>query len=232
MDIAVIKIEPDEDDALVPAVFADSDKLKVGEEVIAIGNPLGELSGTTTNGIISALAREVVIEDVTMNLLQTNAAINPGNSGGGLFNMSGELIGVVNAKSSGTGIEGLGFVIPSNDALETAAAIIEKGGNIADVADVKVGIRVVTINTAELAREYGVNAYGVYVDYLEEGYNDDVLKVLDRIIAVDGVEIATGDDVVTAVRAAKAGDELEFMVYRNGRIKNVKVTVYENPEAN
>ena len=231
MDIAVLKIELDEGDELTPAVFADSDKLKVGEEVIAIGNPLGELSGTTTNGIISALAREVVIEDVKMNLLQTNAAINPGNSGGGLFNMNGELIGVVNAKSSGTGIEGLGFAIPSNDALETATDIIENGGNVTKVANVKVGISVITISTLADAQQYGVNAFGVYVDKVEEGFNDDVLESGDRIIAVDGQEIATGDDVVQIVRDSEAGDVLEFIVYRIGRVKTVDVTVYENPEA-
>lgn len=231
MDIAVLKIEPEEGDTLTPAVFADSSNVKVGEEVLAIGNPLGEFSGTTTNGIISALAREVEIEGVVMNLLQTNAAVNPGNSGGGLFNMSGELIGVVNAKSSGTGIEGLGFAIPSNDALETATAIIENGGSVTTPANVKIGVSIVTISTYEEAREYGVNAYGVYVDVLEEGYNDDVLKSGDRIIAVDGQEIAKGDDVVQIVRSAEAGDKLEFIVYRNGRVKTVEVTVYENPEA-
>ena len=145
--------------------------------------------------------------------------------------MSGELIGVVNAKSSGTGIEGLGFAIPSNDALETATDIIENGGNVTKVANVKVGISVITISTLADAQQYGVNAFGVYVDKVEEGFNDDVLESGDRIIAVDGQEIATGDDVVQIVRDSEAGDVLEFIVYRNGRVKTVDVTVYENPEA-
>ena len=225
-DIAVLKITPEEGETFTPVIFADSEKLKVGEEVMAVGNPLGELSGTATNGIISALAREVVIEGVTMKLLQTNAAVNPGNSGGGLFNMNGELVGIVNAKSSGTGIEGLGFAIPSNDALAIAKEIVENGGPIVETPDVLVGIEIVTIQTAEDAREFGVNAYGVYVSRLEEGYNDKVLKLKDRIIAVDGNEIATGDDVVALVRAAKAGDKLEFTIYRDGRLKTVEVTVY------
>ncbi|MBR6806830.1 MAG: trypsin-like peptidase domain-containing protein [Clostridia bacterium] len=225
-DIAVLKITPDEGEKFTPVIFADSDKLKVGDEVMAVGNPLGELSGTATNGIISALAREVVIENVTMKLLQTNAAVNPGNSGGGLFNMKGELIGVVNAKSSGEGIEGLGFAIPSNDALRIAKEIVENGGPVVETPEVLVGIEIVTIQTAADAKEFGVNAYGVYVSGLEEGYNDNVLKIKDRIIAVDGKEIASGDDVVSIVREAKAGDKLEFIIYRDGRMKTVEVTVY------
>ena len=227
-DIAVIKIEAKDGEKFVSAKFADSDKLKVGEEVIAIGNPLGELSGTTTNGIISALARKVTIENVEMNLLQTNAAINPGNSGGGLFNMSGELVGVVNAKSSGTGIEGLGFAIPSNDAYNVATKIIEKGGDVTNTASVKIGITTVNIFTAADAQKYNVNAYGVYIYEVEEGFNDDVLKGGDRIVAVNDIEITAGQDVVDIVRASNAGDKLNFLVYRDGKIKNVEVTVFEN----
>ncbi len=227
-DIAVIKIEAKDGEKFVSAKFADSDKLKVGEEVIAIGNPLGELSGTTTNGIISALAREVTIENVKMNLLQTNAAINPGNSGGGLFNMSGELVGVVNAKSSGTGIEGLGFAIPSNDAYNVATEIIEKGGDVTNTASVKIGITTLNIFTAADAKKYNVNAYGVYIYEVEEGFNDDVLKGGDRIVAVNDIEITAGKDVVDIVRASNAGDKLDFLIYRDGKIKNVEVTVFEN----
>ncbi len=225
-DIAVLKITPEEGEKFTPVIFADSDKLKVGDEVMAVGNPLGELSGTATNGIISALAREVEVENFTMKLLQTNAAVNPGNSGGGLFNMKGELVGVVNAKSSGEGIEGLGFAIPSNDALSIAQDIVENGGPVVETPDVLVGIEIVTIQTAADAKEFGVNAFGVYVSRLEEGYNDEVLKVKDRIIAVDGNEIATGDDVVQLVRESEAGDKLEFTIYRNGKLKTVEVTVF------
>lgn len=226
-DIAVIKVALPEDVSLTPAVFGDSDKLAVGEEVVAIGNPLGELSGTVTNGIISALARELEVEGVTMNLLQTNAAINPGNSGGGLFNMEGKLIGIVNAKSSGTGIEGLGFAIPANDALETAKAIIENGGNIVEHS-VIVGITTYNIQTVSDARKFGVNALGVYIYSVEKGYNDDVLKYKDRIIAVDGVEISSGADVSDIVKSHEAGDVLEFTIYRSGKLKTVEVTCYSS----
>jgi len=228
-DVAVIKVTLPDGESLVPAVFGDSDTLVVGEEVVAIGNPLGELSGTLTNGIISALAREVEVEGVTMNLLQTNAAINPGNSGGGLFNMEGKLVGIVNAKSSGTGIEGIGFAIPANDALETAEKIIENGGSIKDPT-VIIGITTYNIQTVTDARKFGVNSIGVYVYILEEGYNDQVLKVKDRILAVDGVEINSGSDVAEIVQSHKAGDKIEFIIYREGRLMTVEVTCYSSED--
>ena len=113
-DVAIIKIEPTSE--LTPVVFGSSDDLKVGDSVVAIGNPLGELGGSVTEGIISALDREVTIEDKgTFTVLQTSAAINSGNSGGGLFNRQGELIGMVNAKASEVGVEGLGFALPIDD---------------------------------------------------------------------------------------------------------------------
>ena len=108
-DLAVIKIDAT---GLSPATLGDSDMLTVGDDVIAIGNPLGELRGTATSGMISALGREVTVENTNMTLLQTDAAISPGNSGGGLFNSSGSLIGIVNAKASSENSEGLGFAIP------------------------------------------------------------------------------------------------------------------------
>ena len=123
-DVAVIKIDASD---LSPVLIGDSTKLVVGQDVVAIGNPLGELGGTVTNGIISALDREITIDGDTMTLLQTNAAINPGNSGGGLFNLYGELVGIVNAKSSGTDIEGLGFAIPINMVYSVVEQILEYG---------------------------------------------------------------------------------------------------------
>ena len=123
-DIAVIKIDASD---LKPAVWGDSDGLVVGELAVAIGNPLGKLGGTVTDGIISALSRDIEIDGHMMNLLQTSAAVNPGNSGGGLFNGKGELIGVVNAKSTGSDIEGIGFAIPANLAKSIADELIKNG---------------------------------------------------------------------------------------------------------
>lgn len=121
-DIAVLKIDAT---GLTAVTFADSDAIQVGEQAVAIGNPLGTLGGTVTEGIISAKDREITINDVTMTLLQTSAAVNSGNSGGGLFDSTGHLIGIVNAKSSGTTVEGLGFAIPSNTVKEVIESIIQ-----------------------------------------------------------------------------------------------------------
>ena len=123
-DIAVIKIEAT---GLTPAVIGDSDALAVGETVVAVGNPLGTLSNSVTDGIISALNREVTVEDNDMTLMQTSASISPGNSGGGLFNANGELIGIVNAKSSYSEAEGIGFAIPINSAMSIAQELIQNG---------------------------------------------------------------------------------------------------------
>lgn len=119
-DLAVLKIDP-AGKRLTVAPLGCSDDLVVGEDVIAIGNPLGSLGGTLTTGIISATERNITVDGVEMALLQTNAAINPGNSGGGLFNMAGELVGIVNAKMAGEDVEGLGFAIP----IDYAHGIIE-----------------------------------------------------------------------------------------------------------
>lgn len=220
-DIAIIKIDKS---GLTPAVMGDSDTLSVGEDVIAVGNPLGELGGSVTNGIISALDREISVNGVEMNLLQTNAAVNPGNSGGGLFNMRGELIGVVNAKSSGDGVEGLGFAIPVNDALNVAEQLMEYGYVKGKVV---IGISLYDVTDASMARYLGLSGYGTYITDVTAGYNDDVLQVGDRIISVNGEEISSSEDVTAIVKKASVGDKLTFQVSRNGKITEVEVTCYE-----
>lgn len=125
-DLAVIKLDS-QTQGLIPAVIGKSSSLVVGETVVAIGNPLGNLGGTVTDGIISAIEREITVDSLDMVLLQTNAAVNPGNSGGGLFNTRGELIGIINAKSSDVSIEGIGFAIPIDSAAYVTTSIIEKG---------------------------------------------------------------------------------------------------------
>ena len=150
-DLAVIKIDASD---LTPAILGDSDALVIGEDAIAIGNPLGELGGTVTNGIISALDREVTVDGQKMNLLQTNAAINPGNSGGGLFNAKGELIGIVSAKSSGEDIEGLGFAIPVNDVKEVVVQLIENGYVAGRPS---LGVKVYDVTSLQMAMRLGLS---------------------------------------------------------------------------
>jgi serine protease Do len=212
-DLAVIKIEKT---GLVPATMGDSAALKVGEPAIAIGNPLGELGGTVTSGIISALGREIIIDDESFSLLQTDTAINPGNSGGGLFNLSGILIGIVNAKSSGTEIEGLGFAIPIN----TAKPIINDLINHGYVRGrVDTGLTLVDVQNSRAAFMYNVSAVGLYV-YKSVS---SALQNGDRIISVDGAAVSDLPGFNAIVNAHKVGDTLQITVVRGG--KNVAVSL-------
>ncbi len=219
-DIAVLKIDAS---SLPFAIVGNSDNLSVGTEVLAIGNPLGELGGTVTNGIISALDREIEIDGVTMNLLQTNAAVNPGNSGGGLFNMAGELIGIVNAKSSGSDVEGLGFAIPSNDAFDIFSQLCEKGYVSGRPY---LGIEVYELKSVSFQSYYqGFTKEGVYI--MKSDLNPS-LQYMDRIIAVDDVEVTTFADVKKALSGHAIGDVIKVTVVRNGKQVTVEATCFEN----
>ncbi len=225
-DIAVLKIEAE---GLTFAVAGNSDNLAVGEEVVVVGNPLGELGGTVTNGIVSATEREMEVNGVTMSLIQSNAAVNPGNSGGGMFNMKGELIGIVNAKSSGTGIEGLGFAIPINEALRINEQLLEFGYVRGKVM---IGVSFSEISNSSTFMYYYNLKPGVYVASLVEGYNDGVLMEGDRVIAVNGNEITTSADIKAIVTSSEVGDKLMFQLYREGKLIEVEVTCYEQvPES-
>lgn len=221
-DIALLKVDAK---GLTYATLGDSSTLVVGEEVIAVGNPLGELGGTVTNGIISALDREISVDGTVMNLLQTNAAVNPGNSGGGLFNMQGQLVGIVNAKSSGTGVEGIGFAIPINDAYNTVKQLMEHG-YVQGKAVLGVTFRVFT-NSASAYYYFGTGAVGVYVIELSEGYNDDVLKVGDRVVVFDGKEVTANEDIKTALSGHSVGDSINVTVIRDGKAVDLTVKCYE-----
>lgn len=220
-DIAVIKIEAAD---LKFALIGNSDELRVGEEVLAVGNPLGELGGTVTNGIISALSRDVSIDGTSMNLLQTNAAVNPGNSGGGLFNMYGELIGIVNAKSSttssGTSVEGIGFAIPSNTAIKVATELTNYGYVRGKAM---IGITYIDITNSYDAMYYRVNSLGVYVASSEV----DTLKSGDRIVAINGTEVTYGADVKAALKGLEVGTEITVTVVRDGKYVEAPVTLRE-----
>lgn len=219
-DIAVLKIEAT---GLTPAVIGDSDALAVGETVVAVGNPLGTLSNTVTDGIISALNREVTVEDNDMTLLQTNASISPGNSGGGLFNANGELIGVVNAKSSYSEAEGIGFAIPIDQAMEIAQQLIENGAVIRPA----LGVKILDVMDANTANQLGVSATGVYVVEVTAGGGAEAAGVQagDRIIAVDDTAVSSSNSVKSYLADKQVGDTVNLQVEREGKVLTLTVTL-------
>lgn len=218
-DLAVLKVEAT---GLTPATLGDSDKLTVGETAVAIGNPLGELGGTVTDGIISALAREVTVEDQTMTLLQTNAAINPGNSGGGLFNSAGELIGIVNAKSTGTDVEGLGFAIPINTAKPVIEDLIQNGFVQGRVTS---GLEMVDLTDLQNALQYGVLQTGIYV--LNPGTNTDGFQSGDLLLSIDGQEITSMSDYNAVLEGQSVGDRLTTVILRGSRQMTLTMTLQQ-----
>ncbi len=221
-DVAVVKIKAS---GLTTAEIGNSDDLVVGDLAVAIGNPLGELGGTATAGIISALDRELSIEGKTMSLLQTDASINPGNSGGGLFNQYGQLVGLVVAKSSGSGVEGLGFAIPINTAYKMADEII-KNGYVTGRASM--GITLVDLSDAMEAARYGVSRTGVYVvsadtsDSKAAGFQSG-----DLLYALDDNVISSYNDVVTALQSYSVGDVVKVTVVREDKTQVLKLKLGE-----
>lgn len=219
-DIAVIKIDAG-DKTLTTATIGDSDRLIVGEPVVAIGNPLGELGGSVTNGIISALDRDILIDGERMTLLQHNAAVNPGNSGGGLFNAKGELIGIVNAKSTGEDVEGIGFAIPVNNAYNVVEQLLEYGYVRGRAY---LGLDLIDIQNTFDAMYYRVNTFGVYV--LESEFIEE-LRPGDRISALDGEEVNSYSDLKSLLSKKSIGDEVTISVVRNGRVIDIKAVCRE-----
>lgn len=212
-DIAVIKVDAT---GLSPAAVGNSNDIHVGQAAIAIGNPLGSLGGTVTTGIISAVGREITVENETMTLLQTDAAINPGNSGGGLFDISGNLIGVVNAKTSDTGIEGLGFAIPISDVTSIIEDLI-RDGKVTSRPMLNVSLQDIKDTTY-----YGQNRElqpGVYVVQLVQGGTADKggIMVGDRIVTFDGQEVNSAAEVKNILRKHKTGDQVGIVVERDGK---------------
>ena len=228
-DIAVLKVNAT---GLSPAVIGDSDNMNVGDSVVAIGNPLGELTFSLTSGAVSALNREVTLSNgVTMDLIQTDCAINSGNSGGALFNMYGEVVGITNAKYSSSSnseasIDNIGFAIPMNRVYDIVKSIIEKGY----IAKPYIGVSAADVSAETQA--YGLPEGAAIKSVSEDGpaakaglqVNDIVTKVGDR-------KITCANDLVDAVSEASAGDLLKMTVYRSGSTVEIEVTVGEKVQS-
>lgn len=237
-DLAVIKIDAT---GLTPVIMGDSDALVVGEDVVAIGNPLGELRGTATSGMVSALSRTITIGNEEMTLLQTDAAINPGNSGGGLFNAKGELIGIINAKVAATATEGLGFAIPVNSAKQVISDLMDKG-----YVSGRAYLGVYTQNVAMQSEGMDGNSDNGMSDFFGFGQMQDVetrvqvaqlvvggaaekagIQAGDLILQVDDAKITTGSELAQAIGEYKAGDVANIKLQRDSKELNVTVTFEE-----
>ena len=225
-DLAVIKIDQK---GLTPVTIGTMDNLNVGDLVVAIGNPLGTLSGTATEGIISALEREITLDGKTMTLIQTSASINPGNSGGGLFDQFGNLIGIVVAKSSGSDVEGLGFAIPCDKVSTVVKSLIKNGYVEGRPA---AGINVIDLTSAQKAMQYGVSITGVYIqDVTGENAKKAGLKAGDLIYYLDDVKITDTSTLLNTIQSHQVGDIVEFTVVRDNEIKKIKVKLQSAQEA-
>lgn len=226
-DLAVIKVDANN---LQAATLGDSDILQVGDPAIAIGNPLGELGGTVTTGIISATDRQITIDDETMTLLQTDAAINPGNSGGGLFNADGNLIGIVNAKESSTGIEGLGFAIPITPAQDIITELMQNG-SVTSRPALNVSLYDYTSNNQGQYSKYEDGCYIVQI--VKNGAADKAgLKQNDRILSFDNEQIQSTSDVKNVLKKHKIGDTIKMVVERDSKKITVEITLQAQTQTN
>ena len=239
-DVAVIKVDAN---GLSAATYGNSDQLEVGDLAVAIGNPLGELGGTVTSGIISALDRELTIDGKTLRLLQTDSSINPGNSGGGLFNDNGQLIGLVVAKSSGSGVEGLGFAIPINTAAKVAEELMDKG-YVSGQPSTGMGYREASSGLDSGSQDGGFGGFGdifgfgegsgeyaqggVYIAEIT-GKNAKTagFQVGDLVYAVDGKVITTFDDLSGIITSKKPGDKVTYTIVRNGQTQDITFALEE-----
>ena len=236
-DLAVLKIDEKYADEVLE--FGDSDKLRAGEQVVAIGNPLGlDFSRTVTQGIVSAVKRSINVNTSAgqwdLNVIQTDAAINPGNSGGALLTIDGKVIGINSLKISGNGVEGLGFAIPSNDAVPLIDEMMKNGKierpymgiSMAELEqiprmyvkdlpeDVKGGVMVTAVDPESAAGKAGV-------------------EVEDIIVAINETEIANSNDLRKLLYTdLKVGDTASLKVYRGGELKTIEITLTSDAPAN
>ena len=229
-DVAVLKMEGE---GFQAAKFGSSDDLIVGDQVVAIGNPLGELTSTLTVGYVSAKGRDVSTDSTTINMIQTDCAINSGNSGGPLFNMKGEVVGITSAKysglsSSGASIEGIGFAIPMDDAAGIIADLIEFGY----VRSAYLGITVYTVQPSD-AEMFG-RPLGCLINEVTPGSCAAIagLHKADVIIGLGGYKIEGYTDLARALRSFNGGETTTITIDRAGQTMVLEITLDEKPQEN
>lgn len=222
-DVAVLKVDAKD---LTPVTLGDSTNVNVGDTVLAVGNPLGELTFSMSQGIVSCCDRAINVDGTPFNMIQVDASINPGNSGGPLFNEYGEVVGIVSAKYSSyasQSVEGLGFAIPIND----VAAMIQDimtNGYVSNKA--YLGITPGTMNE-QMAAQYRYDVTkGVFIYSVEDGSAADKagLKMGDVIMKIDGTDVDSYQELVALKKKYSAGDESTFTIYRDGKQQEVSVT--------
>lgn len=226
-DLAVLKINPGKVELPI-ANFGDSDKIRVGDLAVAIGNPLGEeYAGSVTSGIISALNRKMNINEGDYErryrLIQTDAAINPGNSGGALINENGEIIGINTIKYVDSKIEGMGFAIPVNDAKPIIEQLMKNGY----VSRPFLGVTVVTI-TEDMSKDYSCPV-GAGVEEVRRGGAAEAagLRPKDVIVEIEEVKVKTNEDLINELQKHKPGDSVKLKVWREGETLTIPVTLGE-----
>lgn len=224
-DIAVLKVKANN---LTAASYGDSSEMQVGDMVVAIGNPLGELGGSASSGIISALDRTITVDNREMTLMQTDTSINPGNSGGGLFDQYGNLIGIVVAKSTGSDVEGLGFAIPITKAAEIAKDLIENGHVTGRAA---IGITIVDASDAETAMQFGLRMTGVYVKEVNgKEAKAAGFKAGDMIYYVGDTKIENQAGLTGALNKYKPGDKVKITVIRDNETVELTTKLIESAQ--
>lgn len=224
-DIAVLKIDAA---GLTPATFGDSDEISVGDDVYAVGNPLGELEFSMTTGHVSALDRLITTEENTepINMFQIDAAVNSGNSGGPVYNANGEVIGIVTAKYSDTGVEGLGFAIPINDAVKIADDLITKGYV---TGKAYLGVEIDQRYNSMYSQYYNM-PIGAYVSKVVPGSCAESagLQAGDIITKLGGTEVSSYSELKQAIKQYSAGDSVQLEFYRAGESQTVSLIFDES----
>lgn len=220
-DIAVIKIDKT---GLTPATIGDSDSVKIGAFAMAIGNAQG-LSTSVTAGVISALNREITVDNKKYTVIQTDAAINSGISGGALVNSKGEVIGISTLKLAGTGIEGMGFAIPINSTKDIYKQLIE----YKKVIRPYIGISGISVNS-ETAKRYNL-VEGVYVQTVGDfsAAQKAGISIGDVITEIDGKKVTTMDEITEIKNTHNIGEKITIKIYRSGKYKDITLTLEEQP---